>query len=45
MDRNVGDRSGLLRERLDVRMLAEGTYVLRAVWNDGRAEQRFVVVR
>jgi|688.fasta_scaffold03673_27 Zn-dependent metalloprotease len=45
IERSVGDRTGMVRERLDVRMLAEGTYVLRALWNGGRAEQRFVVVR
>ncbi|MBL8003154.1 MAG: hypothetical protein JNL05_14470 [Flavobacteriales bacterium] len=44
LDRNLGRRQGLVRERIDVRQLAEGGYVLRAIWSEGRAEQRFVVV-
>lgn len=45
IDRAAGQRAGQVRERIDVRALAEGTYVLRASWSDGRAEQRFTVVR
>jgi hypothetical protein len=45
IDRAVGQRSGQVRERIDVRALAEGAYVLRATWSGGRAEQRFTVVR
>jgi len=33
------------RHRIDVRRLAEGYYVLRLVWDGGRAERRFSVVR
>ena len=45
LDRFVGDRTGQVRDRLDVSALAEGAYVLRATWKGGSAEQRFTVVR
>ncbi len=45
LDKVVGDRSGTVRERIDVRGLAEGTYVLHAMWKGGAARQRFSVVR
>ena len=43
--RNVDARSGVARNSLDIRPLAVGSYVLRAVWEGGRAEQRFQIVR
>ena len=45
IDRFVGERTGDVRDRLDVSVLAEGAYVLRATWTGGTAEQRFTVVR
>lgn len=45
IDRFVGERTGDVRDRLDVSVLAEGAYVLRTTWTGGTAEQRFTVVR
>jgi hypothetical protein len=45
LERPVPNSSSQQAMRMDVSALAPGSYVLQALWNGGRVEHRFNIVR
>ena len=45
MEQRLGKRQGMSIHQLNVGSLASGSYLLRLTWPEGRAEERFQVIR